>query len=163
MDAEEAASRFGRLFVDVYRYCYRRQSPRVHRLSPESLALLDHLWRSGPLTVQEAAAHFDRSQAATSEMLDRMVRRGLLDRVVDERDRRRHLVWLTDEGLARVRRERQPLSAGILSASLARMTARDRHHLVNAMEKLVDAAMKNARATHAVQQPTQATSKEKRR
>ena len=79
-DVAAATAEFVGLYADVYDRCYPRRSPREPALSTEGLMLLRHLEGAGPLTVQEAAAHFDRSQAATSEMIERLVRRELLER-----------------------------------------------------------------------------------
>lgn len=144
MDARDAAAEFGDLFAEVYRHCYTRRSPRDPGVSPESLALLHHLFDAGPLTVKEASAHFDRSQAAMSEMIQRLIERGLLDKIEDERDRRRHLVWLTEEGRAVATRERQPLSTELVAAAMAIMADEDREQLVQGMRRLVQAAAEHA-------------------
>lgn len=144
MDAGSAADTFIGLFSQVYLHLYPRRAATDYRPSPETLALLIHLIQSGPVTVLEAAAHFERSQAAMSEMLDRLIRRGLLDKIPDERDRRRHLVWLTEAGQQMVRDEQRPLDADRLARVLSRMTADERATLVGAMSRLVEAATEDA-------------------
>ena len=78
-------------------------------MSRESAAVLGHLSISGPVRVTEAARHFGRSQAAMSEMFERLISRGFLARQPDPRDRRSHLIWLTELGREAVRRENEPL------------------------------------------------------
>lgn len=102
--------------------------------------VLQHLAAAGPLTVTEAARHLDRSQAAVSELVARLVRRGLLARMADERDRRRHLVWLTDEGQQFLRTTFQVLSPELLATALARMDDADRERLLGGLSALREAA-----------------------
>ena len=136
----EHARAFATLFPAVYaRFC-RRWEPGEYRPSIETAAILEHLADAGPLTVSEAAAHFDRSQAATSERLARLERRGLLERVPDERDQRRHLVWLTKRGRDTVADIRRVLEPRRLDRAFARMSARARRELVSGMKALLRAA-----------------------
>jgi len=107
--------------------------------------VLQHLAATGPLTVTEAARHFDRSQAAVSELVARLVRRGLLARLADERDRRRHLVWLTDAGHAMLRSMTQVLSPQLVVKALGRMAPAEREKLIYGMQALLGAAEANAR------------------
>lgn len=144
MEPSDAASELNDLYAAVYRFCHQRQSPRAHRASAETLAFLDHLKQTGPLTIKEAAAHFDRSQAATSELVQRLIERGLLDRIEDQRDRRRHLIWLTEQALELSHNARRPLSDELLAGCLARMKDGDRAQLVRTMRLLVDAAHAHA-------------------
>lgn len=146
MDAKRAASEFGRLYADVYRHLHRRRDPRAHRPSGETLALLQHLRDTGPLTVTEAARHFDRSQSAMSERMERMLERGLLARLRDERDRRRHLLWLTPDAERLLREETEVLSSELLGRAAQRMNKADRQALVRGMRGLLDAAKREARA-----------------
>jgi len=137
-----AAREFAALFPSVYaRFC-RRWRRDEYRPDIETAAILEHLADAGPLTVREAAAHFERSQAATSERLARMERRGLLERVPDERDRRRHLVWLTKRGHATVAEIRRVLDPRRLDRAFARMPARARGELVRGMRALLAASEK---------------------
>ena len=69
---ENEIREFAELFPEVYARFARRWEPEEYRPSHEANAILQHLAGSGPLTVMEAAAHFDGSQAATSELLNRL-------------------------------------------------------------------------------------------
>ena len=93
MELRDEAERFGELFAAVF-HRYHRHDPVDGWLpSTETLALMEHLAGTGPLTVREAGQHFGRSQAATSELFARLERRGLIERRADERDRRRTLIY----------------------------------------------------------------------
>lgn len=140
MNARDEARAFAELFPAVYRHCYRRRDPREHRPSGESLAMLQHLIDSGPLTITEAARHFDRSQAAISERIERLLERGLVARLPDERDRRRHFVWVSEAGEQLVRREAEVLSSELLEQAFERMDAAHRDDLNRGMRALLAAA-----------------------
>lgn len=139
MDIGMAADSFADLFSQLYLRLYQRMDPRVWRPSQEALLVLHHLASTGPLTVKEAAQHFDRSQAATSELIARLMRRGLLAKMTDERDRRRHLVWLTDEGHELLRRTTQVLSPELLENALTQLTPEAREQLIRRLRGLLEA------------------------
>ncbi len=137
MDSRDAAARFVDLFHRVYLHFHARHDPGSYQPSREALAVLEHLARTGPLTVTEAAAHFSRSQSAMSELLDRLEDRSLVERFEDARDRRRHLVWLTDEGMGVWRRSSAVLSVSRLERSFARLQEADREILLAGMHDLL--------------------------
>lgn len=139
MDAQEAADTVAALFPQVYRRFCRRTAPTDYHPTPEAVGVLLHLVKTGPLTVTEAARHMHRSQAATSELLGRLVTRGLLARVRDERDRRRTLVWLTPTGQAVLDEARQVLSPALLARALDNLTPTQRRRLVTSMNLLLTA------------------------
>jgi hypothetical protein len=68
-DPEGDARVFAGLFPALYLRFHRRRDPRKLRLSSQTWAVLQHLAHSGPLTVGEAASHFDRSQSMVSAMV----------------------------------------------------------------------------------------------
>ena len=57
MDDAEFAARFETMFRETYLRAVRRVSDKRERLTPETIALLDHLAMSGPLTPGELAKH----------------------------------------------------------------------------------------------------------
>jgi DNA-binding MarR family transcriptional regulator len=138
MNRAEAAERFVRLFHEIYHRYYRRREPADVGPTRESLAVLEHLARTGPLAITEAAAHFSRSQSAMSELVDRMVSRGLLERLPDERDRRRHLIWLTQAGLDAWRGYSSVLAPELLEVAFARFDTADRDRLLELMARLAE-------------------------
>ena len=125
------------LFPAIYlRFAKRRTS----RLTAQQWAILSHLSMSGPLTVGEAARHFGRAQSVVSEIVLGLERHGLLERMRDERDKRRTLVWLSDAGLREMESSREVLDVTELEHALARMTKPKRTALVEGMRALVEAA-----------------------
>ena len=140
METQSTVAAVLELYPALFRHYYRRRDPRAWRPRPETMAVLEHLAATGPLTVTEAARHFDRSQSAMSELCERMMARGLLDRMPDERDRRRHLIWLTPQGRQVLAEARQVLSGELLRRAVERMRPEDRRQLVDGMRALLAAA-----------------------
>ncbi len=137
MDAQDAAHTFVDLFPDVYRRFHRRVHHTEYQLTSESLAVVQHLADAGPLTVTEASRHLGRSQAATSEILSRLVDRGLLARMPDERDRRRILVWLTPLGHETLQESRSVLAFHLVHRAMNQLPARQRNALIQGMQELL--------------------------
>src|SRR5262245_11400202 len=96
------AAEVARLYPAVYRrfHLSHRAVPGSD-VTPRMLGVLQHLAASGPLTIGELVLHLNLSKAATTELVDRLEVRGLVDRMPDDRDRRRVFIWLTNEGRAR--------------------------------------------------------------
>lgn len=137
MDAERAALTFAELFPEVYLRFHARRDKDETRLSPQAQAVLQHLAFAGPLTVSEAAVHFRRAQSATSEIFDALEAKGLVERMPDARDRRRHLVWLTPAAEGALARERRVLDAERLTRAFDRMKESERAALLQGMRALV--------------------------
>jgi DNA-binding MarR family transcriptional regulator len=139
MEPADAARKIAELFPAVYARLHATR-PRGYRPTMQSLAVLMHLKRTGPLTISEMSLHLERAQSVVSEIVTRMERRGVLVRVSDKRDRRRTLVWLTPRGQALLKRELNVLSEARLAQALARMSSRQRRSLVDALRLLVKKA-----------------------
>ena len=137
-----AAREVSLLWPAIFLPLHTRTEPRARRYrpTPESLGVLTHLAASGPLTVTEAARHMKRAQSVMSDIVTRLERRGLLERMRDERDRRRVLVWLTPRGHEILERERRVLDEELVGAALRKMTATERAQLVDGMRALARAA-----------------------
>lgn len=128
------------LYPALYLRLHRRRPKQGLRPDGQMLAVLGHLSMTGPLTVTEAARHMDRAQSVMSELVDRLQRHGLAERMPDARDRRRVLVWLTPAGEQVLREEGEVLSRERLRAALRTLPAEDRRALVRGMRALVGAA-----------------------
>ncbi len=131
------ASEFEELFRAAYRAAVRRVRDKRDRLSPETIALLDHLAAAGPLTAGELAKHIDRAPSTLSEMVDHLVGKGLLTRDRDPADARRSLIWLTDEGQAALLDARTVLDPTILASAAEGLTADQRRALIETLRALV--------------------------
>lgn len=119
---------------------FHRRDPKGAQLSGASRSVLLHLAQTGPLTVTECARHFGRAQSVVSEMVDQLEDHGLLARMRDPEDKRRTLVWLSDQGRARLEEEQQVLSLALLEAAMARLTPAARRQLLAGTRALVTAA-----------------------
>ena len=137
MSSAADAERFGWLYMRVYDGFHRRQPPTSYVPSREALAVMTHLLGTGPLTISEACQHFGRSQAAMSEIVTRLESRGLLARMPDERDRRRHLVWLTPTGRQLQSECTRVLETECVAAAFEHLSSGERAALLDGLEKLV--------------------------
>ena len=130
---------YATLFPAVYMRFHLHDGKR-RELSGASRAVLLHLAQTGPLTVGECARHLSRAQSVVSEIVDQLEANQLLARVRDESDRRRTLVWLSDQGRARLVEEQEVLSMTALERAMAEMKPRDRAKLIEGTRALVEAA-----------------------
>lgn len=137
--AERDARAFAALFPAVYLRFHRRKDPRKLRISSQMWAVLQHLAMSGPLTVGEAAAHFDRAQSVMSAIATALERKRLVERMRDPADRRRALVWLTPEGQELLAREREVLDEEKLVDAMRRLAPATRTALLRGMKELAAA------------------------
>ena len=133
------AGEFAELFRAVYLTFHRRDGPRT-QVPNASLAVLEHLALAGPLMIGEAAEHLRRAQSVMSEIVSHLERQGLLERERDPADRRRTLVWLTPDGHAALRRQREVLSTDLLAGALSRMPPDEVGALISALRALVQSA-----------------------
>ena len=137
MNEKNMAQTFLSQYKNIYQNLHTFWEKGETYPSPESLAVMNHLTRSGPLTVAEAARHFGRSQSAMSELFDRLQVRGYVSRIKDQRDKRKRLIWLTKNGRAVFKKTQEVLDIGQLEASLNVLSEAQREQLFNGMESLV--------------------------
>jgi len=137
------AATYAELFPAVYLRFHRRDG-KERDLSAASRGVLQHLSHTGPLTIGELSSHLDRAQSATSELVDHLEADGLLERMRDPRDKRRVLVWLTDEGQDRLSHDRQVLSLELLERAMALLDPAERAALLTGTRALLRAAESSA-------------------
>ncbi|MEK6748812.1 MAG: MarR family winged helix-turn-helix transcriptional regulator [Pseudomonadota bacterium] len=142
MDTNEFTNAFVHLYRELYTRLHTRWPKDEYRPSPETLAVLCHLEYSGPMTVSEAALHFDRAQSAMSELFERILEHGLIARVRDGRDKRRSLIWLTDSGLALLRRSESVLDHDMFYQCAIQLSPETRTQLAQHLTALLTAAKK---------------------
>jgi len=135
---EREAREFEASFQQSYSRFHRRDGKRSE-VSSASRGLLTHLALSGPLTVGEMSLHLDRAQSVVSELVSRLEHKGLLARERDPANGRRTLVWLTDDGVAFLQRDREVLSVDLLSTAMSRMDPEDRGALLRGLRALIAA------------------------
>ncbi len=137
MDDAEFATRFEAMFRETYLRAVRRVSDKRERLTPETIALLDHLAMSGPLTPGELAKHLNRAPSTLTEMLDHLFERKLLERDRDPRDGRKSLIWLSESGQLALAEARQVLDSAIISRAAEALTPDERAAFFDSFQKLV--------------------------
>ncbi len=141
LTASQAARRVARLFPEVYRRYHWAQRVRGADLpvTRRALEVLQHLAKSGPLTVGEQAEHMGLRRNSVSELLQRLEAKGLVARIRDERDERRVLVWLTDAGRDVVSRVGQVLAPDLIAETMATLSPAERAIVVRGFELLAAA------------------------
>ena len=103
---------------------------------------MNHLMKTGPLTITEAARHFSRSQSATSELIGRLEAQGYVTRINDKRDKRRTLVWLSRNGRQVFERVQNVLDAALLNTSMSALDTQEREALLTGMRALLASAQR---------------------
>ena len=101
--------------------------------------MLQHLARTGPVSIGEAALHLDRAQSVVSEIVAQLERHGLLEREPDPDNRRRTLVWLTRAGLERLRADADVLDRELVAAAMADLDETTQHGLLEGLDALLAA------------------------
>lgn len=109
-----------------------RQSPRS--IEPSQWVTLRHIAR-GPSTIGELARHKAVSLPTMSKSVEMLVRRGWVERVADEADRRRTLVRLSAAG-RRVLADSRRRSEDLLAEKLAGLTALERDQLRASLQRV---------------------------
>ena len=143
IDAEirSQAEEVARLYPAVYRrFHVSHQVVPGSDVTPRMLGVLQHLANAGPLTLSELVLHLGLSKAATTELVNRLEARELVARMRDQRDQRRVFIWLTDAGRERATSLPRVLEDELLAHVLTRMSAKERKHLIEGLQALLEAA-----------------------
>ncbi|MGB3848426.1 MAG: MarR family transcriptional regulator [Tunicatimonas sp.] len=69
-----------------------------HEVTAEQWAVLSSLWKQNGQTQQALANHANKNKASITHLIDNLEKRRLVERLIDESDRRNKLVHLTPEG-----------------------------------------------------------------
>ena len=139
--AESAAREISRLDGQLWhRFAAPTQPVPGSGLPPRMLEVLRHLAGSGPLTIGEQAAHLGIGRATATELMDRLEAKGLVERIRDERDRRRVFVWLTKEGQSRLEGLPDQHRRDPFVAAVAALDVKTRRQIVSGLAKLLEAA-----------------------
>jgi DNA-binding MarR family transcriptional regulator len=112
---------------------FREQGEGLHASQLKLLMTIHHQ----PVSPSELAERMEVSLPTVSKTLDVLVKRGLVERTIDETDRRRHKLSMTDDGRATLRRV---LDAGIahLSQVFSHATPAELERIESGMEALGD-------------------------
>lgn len=98
-------SRITRQWMDVFMHRSMRgwnQFAKSTGLSMPQFSILMQLHHKGPCGMSEISERFDVSAAAASQLVDKLVHSGLIERVEDSHDRRAKQLSLSKKGAALV-------------------------------------------------------------
>lgn len=114
-----------------------RRLASEHRLTTPQLLSLRLLAQEGPLTPGALAKELFLSQATITGVLDRLERRGLVERRRDQKDRRRVSIHLTQEGREAVQQAPRPLHERF-TARLEELSPAERDEIDRVLAKVVE-------------------------
>lgn len=134
-----AADAFCEAFPATYLVFHRRDGRR-NDLTNASRAVLQHLSRTGPVSIGEAARHLDRAQSVVSEIVAQLEGHGLLERETDPGNRRRTLVWLTRAGLERLRADADVLDRELVAQAMDALDEDTKRGLLDGLDALLAAS-----------------------
>ncbi len=98
---EESFTRVLREWAEVFMHRSMRDFKRFmddSGLSASQVNALMRLYHSGACSVSDISNHLGITNAAASQMIDRLVNQGLLQRSEDQRDRRNKVITLASRG-----------------------------------------------------------------
>lgn len=145
VDARRLRELFYELGLTTFRAVLRRAG-QLSLTAAQTQALFEVARRPG-CHVTDLARTFGVTRPAVTHLIDRLARKGLLQRDVDPDDRRACLLTLTARG-ARLVGELETLQLDALEGVLSRLSAPARRRAVDALESLVDAAAPAGRAAN---------------
>ena len=108
-----------------------------HEVTAEQWAVLSTLWKKNGQTQQALADHANKNKASITHLIDNLEKRKLVERLVDENDRRNKLVQLTPEGA-----DLQEALTKVVNKTVKKVTANvDKKELKQckkALQKMID-------------------------
>jgi DNA-binding MarR family transcriptional regulator len=133
--ADPAPSELAEALRSVVGELVRNTRP-VDELAPRFAGVLGHLDRDGPLTPGELADRRRVRQQSMTSTLERLAADGYLTREVHPSDRRKALVRITDQGVAKLEDERRRRSERLAEAITDELTTAERATLSRALPLL---------------------------
>lgn len=112
---------------------------RRHELTPAEFAVLEVLYHRGPLLQGEIQGKVLVSSGGITYLVDRLVKRGLVERRDCPGDRRARYAALTDDGI-RFMADIFPDHARCIARATAGLTAREKAEAIRLLKKLGKAA-----------------------
>jgi DNA-binding MarR family transcriptional regulator len=113
----------------------KRLVKRVGLTGPQ-LVILQEIARSGEVTAGEIAKAVSLSQATVTGILERMEKRGLLERQRSDRDKRRIMVRITEPG-RQILDEAPPLMQEAFVEKFSSLQAWEQTMILSALQRLV--------------------------
>lgn len=114
-----------------------RQIEKACGLSGAQVWALSEIHHAGPLRLTDLAKRLSVKQPTCSNLIEKLVQAGLVEKRQDTRDSRAILLHITDSGKVKVRQAPQPLE-GILPAALRSLPPNVLLELNNTLNQLID-------------------------
>ncbi len=112
---------------------------RENGLSRSMIGTLFHLGHRDHAGVTDLGEHLGVSSAAASQMLERLVEEGLIQRTEDPDDRRMKKITLTDKGY-QVKEETVSARLGWLTELSANLTEQEKNQITKAINLIINKA-----------------------
>lgn len=140
MDEALVVAEIDRLLPEVCKSLHAvvAAQPQAARRTLPQMRAMAFLYHHDPSTVGEVAAGVGTSMPATSELLDRLVEEGLIERSVNPADRRQVLLRLTPRARA-FGDELHALRRAQIRAALDLLTPEERPYLLRVVQVLAEA------------------------
>ena len=135
-EVEEVLSSFTEIMSGLMIDQYQKQLTELELTLPQAQVL--RVLRRGPLQTGQLAAEMRISAPAVTQLTDRLIRKGLIERHAAADDRRCVIVALSEEGRQLVDRFRERRRE-IFDEALAELTETERRQAFEVLEKVVRA------------------------
>ena len=123
-------SRLKKCFID------RLQQNGIN-VTPEQYLVLDILWEKQSLSQQNIADIIQKDKNSVTKIIDSLEKKNLVNRVVDQKDRRINKIELTQEGLA-LEKITTEVAIKFMNDTVKDIDNQDLDKLVEVMRKLKD-------------------------
>lgn len=123
-------SRIKKCFID------RLQQNGIN-VTPEQYLVLDILWEKQSLSQQNIADLIQKDKNSVTKIIDSLEKKNLVNRVVDQKDRRINKIELTKEGLA-LEKITTEVAINFMNDTVKDIDGQDLDKLVEVMRKLKD-------------------------
>ena len=123
-------SRIKKCFID------RLQQNGIN-VTPEQYLVLDILWEKQSLSQQNIADLIQKDKNSVTKIIDSLEKKNLVNRVVDQKDRRINKIELTQEGLA-LEKITTEVAINFMNDTVKDIDGQDLDKLVEVMRKLKD-------------------------
>lgn len=127
-------------WVGMTMHCSMRSATRYARersLSISQMGALFYLHRRGSSRVSDLATYLGVTNAAASQMLDRLIDQGVILREENPQDRRRKQITLTEQGRLLIYDSMHERQAWLEELS-AHLTAEEKEHIIPALRTLIE-------------------------
>jgi DNA-binding MarR family transcriptional regulator len=106
-----------------------------YNITAEQWAVLSRLWEEQGITQKDLAERTGKDQPNTGRILDKLEKKGLVNRIPDTQDRRIVLVYLTDTG-CELKEKLIPIATDVLIRAQRGIDDKDITYLKQILEKL---------------------------